>query len=257
MKNTNRKNISRYVELQLFSEVDGVCPNCPNVLIGDKGGKKRKDYQIAHIYPLNPKVEEIETLKNVEILNIDLNHQDNLICLCLKCHNEFDNPRTLSEYDNLISKKKNLIRLFKEKSFWINSNIESEIFELIDFLANQDFDFDEQDILSYNPKTIDEKTNPTITKLTKRNIHKNVQDYFNKIKSKFRDLDSLQPGTTETISIQIKQHYLLLKKSDSEKNQKEIFDAMVEWLNKRTDNKSYESTEIIISYFIQNCEIFE
>jgi hypothetical protein len=257
VKNNNRKNISRYDELQLFAEVDGICPNCPTILIGNKGGKKRKDYEIAHIYPLNPKVEETEILKNQEILNHDLNHSDNLICLCLKCHNEFDNPRTLEEYLNLLNKKKDLIRLSKEKSYWLNSNIENEIFEIIDFLANEDFDFNEPDILNYNPKTIDDKTDYTITKLTKRKIHKNVQDYFNQVKNKFRDLDSLQPGTTETISIQIKQHYLLLKKNDSKKNQKEIFDAMIEWLNKRTNNKSCESSEIIISYFIQNCEIFE
>ncbi len=257
MKNNNRKNISKYDELQLFNEVDGVCPNCPTILIGDKGGKKRKDYEIAHIYPLNPTQEEKEILKDEELLNADLNHQDNLICLCLKCHNEFDNPRTVIEYRNLLSKKKELIRLFKEKSIWANSNIENEIFELIDFLANEDFNFNENDILNYDPKTIDEKTDSSITKLTKRKIHKNVQDYFNQIKSKFRNLDNLQPGTTETISIQIKQHYLLLKKNNSQKNQKEIFDAMVGWLNKRTNSISYESSEIIVSYFIQNCEIFE
>lgn len=257
MKENNRKKISRYDELQLFAEVDGVCPNCPTILIGNKVGKKRKDYEIAHIYPLNAKAEEFEILKNQEILNEDLNHIHNLICLCLKCHNEFDNPRTLEEYLTLVKKKKDLIRLSKEKSIWINSNIEDEIFQIIDFLANEDFDFNQEDILNYDPKTIDEKTDSTITKLVKRKIHKNIQDYFNRVKSKFRELDYLQPGTTETISIQIKQHYLLLKKHNSEKNQKEIFDAMIEWLNKRTNNQSYESSEIIISYFIQNCEIFE
>lgn len=257
MKNNNRKTISKYDELQLFSEVDGVCPNCTTILIGNKSGKKRKDYEMAHIYPLNPKPEELVILKDVEKLNTDSNHPDNLICLCLKCHNEFDNPRTLEEYLKLFSKKKKLINLFKEKSYWTNSNIENEIFQLIDFLANEDTDLEDEDILNYDPKTIDDKTNSSITKLTKRKIHINVQEYFNKVKNKFRDLDKLQPGTTETISIQIKQHYLLLKKNDPTKNQKELFDAMTNWLNKRTQNISYESSEIIISYFVQNCEIFE
>ena len=252
----NRKTISPYNELLLFAEVDGVCPSCPSFLIADKKGRKRKEYQIAHIYPLNPKPEEKIILKDVEKLNEDVNHPDNLICLCLKCHNEFDNPRTLEEYYKMIGIKKDLIRIHREKSIWTSSNIENEINEIINFLANEDFDFN-TDILNYNPKTIDEKTDLTISKLTKRKIHQNVQGYFNEVKYKFKNLDKIQPLTTETISTQIKQHYLLLRKNDSDKSQKEIFEAMVEWLNKRTNNKSFESCEIIISYFVQNCEIFE
>lgn len=252
----NRKKPSPYNELLLFAEVEGVCPNCTNFLIADKKGRKRKEYEIAHIYPLNPKPEEKEILKDVEKLNEDVNHPDNLICLCLKCHNEFDNPRTLEEYHKMVSIKKDLIRIHKEKSIWSSSNIEDDINEIIDFLANEDFDFD-TDILNYNPKTIDEKTDLTISKLTKWKIHQNVRGYFNEVKNKFINLDKVQPLTTETISTQIKQHYLLLRKSDTNKSQKEIFQAMVEWLNKITNGKSYESCEIIISYFVQNCEIFE
>jgi len=67
-------------------------------------------------------------------------------------------------------------------------------------------------------------------------------------------LDFLEPMTTETISSQIKTHFLLLKKQGI--NQKEIFEAMVTWLQKQTRQDSREASEIIISYFIQNCEIF-
>jgi hypothetical protein len=60
--------------------------------------------------------------------------------------------------------------------------------------------------------------------------------------------------TTEIISSQIKTHYLLLKQQGG--NQKEIFEAMVSWLQKQTKQDNREASEIIISYFIQNCEIF-
>ena len=60
--------------------------------------------------------------------------------------------------------------------------------------------------------------------------------------------------TTEIISSQIKTHYLLLQKQSN--NQKEIFNAMVTWLQKQTKQNNQEASEIIISYFIQNCEIF-
>lgn len=252
----HRPSITDNQELLLFAEVDGVCPNCPNVLMYDKKGRKNKNYEIAHIYPLNPKPEELITLKNVVKLNNDPNHLDNLICLCVKCHNEYDNPRTLEEYNELVRKKQELIRKFKEKSIWIDTTLEQEIDEIINFLSNEEFQFD-QDILEYDPKAIDEKINNTITETTKRKIHRNVQDYFKQVKNKFIELDMSQPGTTETISTQMKSHYLRLKKQDISKTQKELFDGMVDWLYKITHEKSKDSSEIIISYFIQNCEIFE
>ena len=93
----NRPPITENQKLLLFAEVDGVCPNCPNVLMYDKNGRKYKEFQIAHIYPLNPKPDEIETLRNEERLSKDPNHLDNLICLCESCHTKFDKPRTAEE----------------------------------------------------------------------------------------------------------------------------------------------------------------
>ena len=254
--NNKRKGNTKNNEFLLFAEVDGFCPLCPKNLIFDKKGQKNRNFEIAHIYPLNPTKEELLILKDLVKLNDDPNHSDNLICLCNECHNKFDNPRTLDEYNNLVQIKKEIINSTKEKSLWFNTTIETEIEEIIDFLSDEDLSFD-TDILSYDPKTIEEKTNSSITFTKKRKIHRNVEDYFFHIKNKFIEIEKLKPNTTDLISIQIKTHYLKLKKLDQTKNQKEIFDAMVSWLNKLTKQKSNESTEIIISYFIQNCEIFE
>jgi HNH endonuclease len=253
----SRKKISENNQLILFAEVEGVCPNCPNLLMYDKNGRKEKKYEIAHIYPLNPKPDELVLLKDEERLSKDPNHNDNLICLCVDCHTKFDKPRTVEEYRSLFAKKKNLIRRNKEKSIWINTGLEAEISKIIDLLSQKEFDTSLPDKLSYDPKTIDEKTDDTITYLTKRNIHRNVQDYYHSIKLKFIELDKITPLTTETISSQIKSHYLALRKQNKEIDQKEIFDAMVTWLDKNTNQQSKEASEIIVSYFIQNCEIFE
>lgn len=242
--------------LVLFAEVEGVCPNCPKELIYEKKGQKQKNFEIAHIYPLNPKPSELVTLKNVKKLSNEPNDLKNLICLCNECHTKFDNPRTLEEYEILYSKKEALIKQNKEKSLWENGSVENEIDELISFLADTDFEFDE-DMLNYNPKTIDDKTNGTITPLTKRQIHRNVQDYFNSIRFKFTEIDKIKPLTTETISTQIKVHYLKIRKEIPDYNQHEIFEAMVSWLCKISKIESKVSCEIMVSYFIQNCEIFE
>ena len=243
-------------KLILFSEVEGMCPLCPNSLMYEKSSQNRKNFEIAHIYPLNPKKEELELLKNEEKLSSDPNDLKNLICLCVSCHTKFDKPRTIEEYIQLVSIKKTLSRLTKDKSLWGDTKIENDIQEIIRILATEEIDLSKEDILNYDPKEIDRKVNDTITLLTKRKIHRNVQDYFQIVKSKFIELDKITPLTTETISSQVKTHFLLLCKEHKDVNQKIIFDALVTWLSKRTKQDNDEASEILISYFIQNCEVF-
>ena len=47
----------------LVNEVDNLCPLCSLTLMYEKKGQKKKRYEAAHIYPLNPTKEESETLK--------------------------------------------------------------------------------------------------------------------------------------------------------------------------------------------------
>lgn len=247
-----RRPIYENEKLILHSEVGGVCPLCPTILIYEKDGVNDKAFEIAHIYPLNPRADEITLLKNEELLNSDPDNQDNLICLCIPCHRRYDKNKTVEEYRDLVQKKKKILKVRKEKEIWTSSTIEKEIYQIIELLSNQDFDLD--DNIEYNPKTIDTKTNTTITALTKRKIHQNVQDYFYQIKHKFTEIELIDPLSTEIISSQIKTHYLKLSKQGND--QKEIFEAMVAWLKKQTKQEYNEASEIIISYFIQNCEIF-
>lgn len=253
---TKREGFTENDKLILFSEVEGMCPLCPTALMYEKNSQNRKNFEIAHIYPLNPKKEELELLKDEEKLSTDPNDLKNLICLCVSCHTKFDKPRTLEEYRELVALKKTLLRQTKDKSLWGDTKIENDIKEIIRILATEEIDLSKEDILKYDPKKIDKKVNDTITILTKRKIHRNVQDYFQIVKSKFIELDKITPLTTETISAQIKTHYLLLCKEHKEVNQKIIFDALVSWLSKRTKQDNDEASEIIISYFIQNCEVF-
>lgn len=225
---------------------------CPTTLIYEKNGRNQKGFEIAHIYPLNPLPKEVILLEKEELLNTDLDHSDNLICLCNSCHKRYDKEKTVEEYRELFKIKKDILKRKMEQQIWSRTSIENQIFDIIELLVDKDLDF--EDNLEYNPKTIDEKTNNTITILTKRKIHQNVRDYFYKISEKFKELDFLEPSTTEIISSQIKTHFLLLKKQGN--NQKEIFDAMTTWLQKQTKQDNREASEIIISYFIQNCEIF-
>lgn len=63
-----RPPISRALEVSLCVQVDQTCPNCLRPLFKKKTVTKFKDYEIAHIYPLNPTLFELELLKEQERL---------------------------------------------------------------------------------------------------------------------------------------------------------------------------------------------
>jgi hypothetical protein len=250
----DRKQFTENENILLFSEVGGVCPKCSRELMYEKKKNKQKQYEIAHIYPLNPTADETKLLKDEKKLNSDPNHLDNLICLCGICHPQFDKPRTVEEYREMVALKKKIILKNKEKANWENHNLEKEVFELIDFLSTNDTVLDDIDSIKYEPKTIENKTDTTITLLTKRKIKSDVDDYYTVIRLKFKAIDSLKPLTTEIISTQIKAYYI--KMSQQYTSQNEIFTAIVEWLFIKTNRKSKDAAEIIAAYFVQNCEIF-
>jgi hypothetical protein len=243
-------------KLILYQEVDGICPLCPKPLMYFKNGKSEKRYEVAHIYPLNPTKNEIELLKDEEKLSNDPNDITNLICLCVECHTIYDKPKTVEEYRKLVVKKRALLTKKSAKDLWNETKVEIEILALIEHLSSDDLEIDGQDILKYDPKTIDDKTSQSLPYLSRRKIHRDVQDFYYFIKEKFIEIDKSQPLTSEIISNQVRTHYLLLTKKFGAAQQKEVLDGMVSWLAKRTNQDSYEASEIVISYFIQNCEVF-
>lgn len=254
---SKRRQLTPNDKLILYAEVDGVCPLCPNQLMYAKEKSNQVGFEIAHIYPLNPTEAEAELLNNEERLSSDPDNLDNLICLCTDCHPKFDKPRTVEEYRELVEKKKKIIAREKDVGLWKNSSLDNEIEEVIHLLLDDEYDPNTSDILSYDPKAIDDKVDNTLAPLTRRGIHLNVRDYYTRISNKFSELDKLTPLTTETISTQIRSHYLRLKKLDTSRSQQEIFDGIVDWLDKRTNRISKNACEIVASYFVQNCEIFE
>lgn len=249
-----RKRPSDNEILILYNEVDGICPLCSKVLLYEKNSSKHKNFEIAHIYPLNPTDEEKEILKNEEILNADVNNLDNLIALCPECHTKFDKPRTVEEYRHLVNIKKKISRIQENRSYYHQYQIEEEILSILINLSELDDDKVSLMKLNYKALKIDDKTDNTITGITKRRIKYDVTNYFLYIKEQFLNIEKLKPGTFNLISSQIKTYYLKILRV--EKNQEEIFNNMSEWLYKKSNSKSVEACKIIISFFIQNCEVF-
>ena len=249
-----RIKLTPTVELSLLTQVSGKCPLCGKKSFYQKSTKNYKDYQIAHIYPLNPTEEEVELLSGQEQLNEDLNHPDNLIPLCKICHGKFDNPKTIEEYQALVSLKKGLIELEKQfeiqSQFEIDVGVRSVIEALYQEYSASDFSPSEFDLIE-----LDQKLDASIHFPTKLKIGHNISDYFVIVRDKFLELEKEQPNVSDLIAAQVKTYYL--KQKTLGLDRQAIFDNIVEWVISKTKMKTREPAEIVVSYFIRTCEVFE
>jgi len=218
-----------------------------------KGKRTYKNYELAHIYPLNPTTEETELLKNEKRLSQNVNDEKNIIPLCKDCHGKLDNPRTVKEYRDLYQIKEKLIKQTAQEEMWEEYNIESEITKIIKSLYTID------DILNgaqieFEPKAVDEKLDDTISNLTKRKIKNHVSDYYLFVRETFSQLNQNDVDLSDIISLQVKAYYL--KQKQMGLNQQEIYDNIVSWLDAKSKPDTSDATEIVASFFVQNCEIF-
>jgi hypothetical protein len=247
-----RIKIGSYNEMILYDQVDGICPICAESLLYDKL-KKERLFEIAHIYPLNPTPSEAALLKVEEILSTDLNHIDNLILLCPTCHTKFDKPRTVLEYGELLALKKKMIHKNNIYGEFNSYKIEEEIQDVLELLTSGlNIDLEENK-LNYDALKVSEKANNTLDSLTRKDIENDVVNYYLTIKRKFVDINKSRSGSFDKLSLQVKNYYDNLKLTGV--SQEELFDAVIEWLNHKTNNHSKRACRLIASFFVQNCEV--
>lgn len=254
MSEDTRQAYSQAQNVALVTQVGGVCPICDAPLFNKKKARTYKAYDIAHIYPLNPTDDEIELLKHEERLGNEVNDEDNVIPLCKSCHGKFDRPRSVEEYRNLLSIKKSLIVRSGQEAMWHHYHIENEISEIVEALY-QDIDAIDSGEFSLDPKEIIAKLNESISRPTVRKIRNNVREYYVLIRQKMASIDKSKTDFSTIISLQIRSYYLKQKQMGID--QQVIFDNIVRWIHVKTKPQSSDAAEILASFFVQNCEIFE
>ena len=250
-----REKLTQAGELELLIQVQGYCPLCRDNLFHTKKTRTYRSFEVAHIYPLNPRSDEEAELFGAERLSSDPNHLDNLIPLCTTCHNRFDKPRTREEYNELVALKRSLIERVRQHRLGLEYPLESQIDQLICSLAT----IEEGPVYSstdqFDVKSMTDKFDDSLTPPTRRKIRHAVSDYYIHIKRVLKELERDTPLVSEIIAIQVKAYYI--KQKSLGHDQQVIFQNIVQWLRTRTSVASPEPAEIVTSYFVQNCEVFE
>ncbi|MBQ4437887.1 HNH endonuclease [bacterium] len=246
-----RKKPTPNEDMQYILEVGGKCPLCGKYLLKDKNGRSTKLFQIAHIYPNSPTSAEAIELNGVEQLGKNSEDFENKIALCKECHGYYDDHKTREEYLKLLDIKKKLLQSIEATKLLSDQSIEDDIFSIINALANIS---GETVKLEINALKISEKLDDTYL-LLKKKVEMNVIYYFLFIKEQFKILDQQGKSNFQVIASQVRVAFLQAEKVLNN-NKDAIFKHLCNWLQSKVPDSKIEACEAVISYFIQNCEVF-
>ena len=249
----DRIAITDNMSLEYLLEVEGYWPKCGKYLLRPKGNSMHKEYEIAHIYPNSPTKKEKEELKGLERLGNDCEDFKNKIALCRSCHRYYDDNKNKKEYIELVEIKKLLLKRASTKKKISNVEIEEEIRLIIKDIANVSGEEIANLKLEYKALKISKKIENKYLML-KLKVESFACNYFNFIRETFKNYENQGITDFDVVAHEVKLAFINCSKSNKDKG--DIFNLMVEWLKSKTQNSSTEACEVLISFFIQDCEVF-
>ena len=81
-----------------------------------------------------------------------------------------------------------------------------------------------------------------------------VTNYYPYIRDCFKELEGINGFRLNALSLQIKSCFVKMEGISSSKS--DIFNHLVEWIMSKSLTTSREACEAVISFFVQNCEVF-
>lgn len=189
-----------------------------------------------------------------DVVMIDDNdgeQSDNLISLCPECAQKYLLSHTEEDQNELCDIKDSMKELLMAQKSLSDIKIEEAISEVLEVLCITDPNEIAQ--LNYEPQSVRDKIYKKNYLLVRNNVS-NVTQYYPFIEAQFKSLSREKKLNYDKLSMQIRMAYLTVTENTSVQN--EIYNSLVEWLMGITKNPR-EACEIVISFFVQKCEVFD
>lgn len=239
-------------EQQLYlKEVSFYCPLCGKILRHRKQGKTNKLYEIAHIFPNRPTEEQYERLSKLERLGSDSEAFENKIALCKNCHAQQDYHTTKEDYLKLLEIKRHLLQLTDLHESTLTMGLEPQLADVVEKICT--LHEEEVAALNYSPVRVTRKFSSDEV-LLKNKIGMYVTNYYPYIRDCFKEKEGVNGFRLDALSLQIKCCFIKMEGLSENKN--DIFEYLVDWIKSKTRSASRDACEAVISFFVQNCEVF-
>lgn len=238
----------------LLAEANYHCP-----LNGTKLWKKTKGnynyiYQVVKIYPEGLSDDLATEFDSVQAAPRSLEMDDNKICLCRNCAEDYLEDPTVDKYIRLLECKGTIIRGQKRRQISAESAIEDEIVDIIKAIASIDENTELQpftDALEIKEKILPENY------LLEVAVRDDVVRYYPFIETQFSLLDGVEGATFNVIRSEVTTCYE--KYEGAGLNQNEIYNALADWIlqTKGLGDKHKPAAAVMVSFFVQNCAVFK
>jgi hypothetical protein len=240
----------------LYAETGGACPLRGEPIMFKKATSAHPTigYEIAHIYPLNPNAAQASALKGYPA-PADVNALENLILLCPSCHTKYDKDFKIEEYLNLLKIKQSYLSEAEAKLTASQHALQEEVNEILDLIVSGNNSGQDLSETELNVVSLDEKLKNGMSPLQKREIRSNAIDFFVPIRNQIRLIEQRDQAAIRILQNQINSYYLVMKKRSPE-NKDIVFSHIAKWVSWKT-GKSLMASEILTSFFVQNCEVFD
>ena len=247
----DRKAPSEADQQLYLKEVSFSCPLCGEDLRHRRQKKPNKLYEIAHIFPNSPTEEQYVRLGSLPRLGDNSESFENKIALCKRCHDQQDYHTTVEDYLDLLEKKKRFLKLTDLREAPLTMGLELQIADVIKRVCS--LREDEIAALNYAPVRLAQKFTANEW-LLKNRISTYVTCYYPYIRDCFKELEGINGFRLDALSLQIKSCFIKMEGLSDRKS--DIFDQLVNWVMAKTCSTSREACEAVVSFFVQNCEVF-
>lgn len=240
LENQKRRQLSADLKNRygsyLMNEANHTCPfpGCGHSLIISNAGKATELYEVALI----------DKKKAPEV--------GNLLALCPRCHAVYsidDNPKVCKE---LTGVKKILVSHQKNVQLLDDLPLEKGIIGVISKvkkLKEKDLEY-----ASLDPKEIQQKLKPTDNKALYITVNSYVTTYYVRLRKIMMNAD--KRGEIDYNEIQDQMHAIYRRLKKAKKTNVEIFNEITEKIHKVSLQENIYC-QIVVSYFIQSCEVFD
>ena len=220
----------------LVAEVGSVCPNdgCSKSLYIRTNGRLEMIYDVVVIDPAES--------------NDDT---DNLLALCPACCAKYVAERTPESIIRLKEIKSELVTAYDARGITSEQTVQDAVRQVISKIPklHKSSDVD----LNYIPVPVRKKIEIS-NELLYAKAQSHVNLFYPAVNDAFMELSAEGKLRFKPFCLQVRANYLGLQEQGFD--QDTIYYQMTKWLFEAT-NENWNACEIVISYFIQKCEVFD
>ena len=241
-------------EVLLLEETGNTCPICGCQLLRPKKNSAVKRYKVVKIFPDNLNREDFLVFNKVFSIKGQYDSAENLITLCTDCALDYESDTSLEDFKKMVKIKKTLSQQSVLRQSLESIDIEDEISIVISSLVGTAWE-DKFVDLSLQALRVEQKIDGKYGLLINA-ISNGVVRYYKFIEEQFGIADSYQTNSFERIASEVKLAYEKLEGNAISQDQ--IYNELIEWMMRKLEfeDRHRQAVAIIISFFVQNCEVF-